>query len=431
MLFRTKQERFVDIRFIVITITVMMVGLLLVQLVNADDIVITFGTPLAEWPEMRATLDDFEREHPGVKVELIGFADVQDGGETLIVNALAGTLMDVFTIHNTSLLSARDHDIVAKLDPYFEQDPTVNVTDYVGIDLPIGGIYAIPLTVNYMVMAYNSYLYSTSGLALPPEKDWNIEDFQSDVLKLTQIYPGASDLDQYGFSGCSANLMWIEKLMLPFGATLFNEEGQPVVNSPEATEAFRFWQELFSYGLIPSFTLSRNEFNNGRVAMRIVDRVDVMRHVDSSPGFDWDLCFAPHKQGVEYRTIATGHYFAMNSKSQHPDVVWELLKWVTGMNGHTAFANRALMPGYIKAFPIYEQSWADKSRTHYVPKNIQLLVESSLHGFIPSVIGAKVDYAKVQATVEKWFNDLIVDQSVAPEPAMAMMQDELENSLYE
>lgn len=404
----------------VLVILVFMVGLL-TAVGSGQTIELTFATPLATWSEMQAAIEQFEAENPDISVKLITIPDV-DSGESVIRFALSGQMPDLFTVHHVSFDALYNEGLLQNLDDLFEKDPEANPADYVGHYMGVSGTYVLPFTVNVWFALYNDSMFQANGLPSPDPQYWDVDQFRNDVFKLTRLFPGGSPLDEWGYGGFAFNLNHVEAWLWPFGATLFDDAGNPAIDTPEMHEALRFWTTFTERGLTKIHNEVRDDWYSGRYGVFFADRATLSILLQSDINFDWGLVHLPIKPGVDRKIVGTGHYFAMSSRTEYPDEVWRLLKWLTGPEGHRVFQSRGLLPGNISAFSLYEEFWETAAYTWNVPKNLYIITEATQYLSPPSFMYTTLPQTEVQPIIADYFRSIILDRSMAPEIGAAEMQ---------
>src|SRR5690606_32649878 len=205
-----------------------------------------------------------------------------------------------FTIYHSVLPGFIANNLIARLDSFFERDASVNVRDYVGLDMGPEGIWALPLTVNAWFTIYNQDLFSQMGVEFPQE-GWTPDDLMEKIRKLTQDKDGDGLPDQWGYAGYGSmrDLNAAESWFRPFGGNLFDRDGTPIANSTAMKEALNFWRTVVASGnnLVDTFHVN-DQWISGRVGLSIADRVHLATQAQILK-FDFALAPLPFKKGVK------------------------------------------------------------------------------------------------------------------------------------
>ncbi len=167
----------------------------------ATELTFRFNDPEAK--EIRAALDVFEQQNPGIHVTLeqAAWGDVMP--QTLR-EAAVGTGPDVMHVAFVWPKDLAAAGAVLPLDKYIAADGGSN--DYIAMDLATGRdghAYAVPWTVDCWTMVYRTDLLKQAGVAVIP-KTW--EELRAASLKIHQVTGKIG----FGFAAGSAatNSIW-------------------------------------------------------------------------------------------------------------------------------------------------------------------------------------------------------------------------------
>ncbi|MGC4020329.1 MAG: extracellular solute-binding protein [Muricomes sp.] len=121
----------------------------------------------------------FEEEHPDVKVEYTSGIDREDYSEWCADKLLRGDMPDIFMVLDEDFNRYVSLDVLENLDPYMEDDPEFQRSEFFTKALEIGqGIggekaqYALPYEVVPTMMFVNKTLLEKEGIQMP-SKDWS------------------------------------------------------------------------------------------------------------------------------------------------------------------------------------------------------------------------------------------------------------------
>ncbi|MGH8171937.1 MAG: extracellular solute-binding protein, partial [Rhodanobacteraceae bacterium] len=139
-----------------------------------DAIVIKFWTIGREGEVVRELLDDFERAHPGVRVEAQQMP-LTAAHEKLLTAFAGDALPDLGQLGNTWIPELAMLGALAPLQPYVDASSAIPSDDYfAGIwdSNVIGGeLYGIPWYIDTRLLFYRKDLLEQAGFAEPP-RDW-------------------------------------------------------------------------------------------------------------------------------------------------------------------------------------------------------------------------------------------------------------------
>lgn len=149
------------------------------------------GTVLHFWAMGReaeivgALIPEFEREHPGVRVEVQQVAWTA-AHEKLLTAYAADALPDVFQLGNTWMPEFAELHALEPLQPYVDRSKTVAASDYFpGIwdtNVVDGGLYGIPWYVDTRLIFYRKDLLAQAGFSAPP-RTWAEWEAQMAAIK--------------------------------------------------------------------------------------------------------------------------------------------------------------------------------------------------------------------------------------------------------
>lgn len=392
---------------------------------GAQTSTVKFATNLAGWPEMVQAVEVFESLHPDIDVELVTIGG--NVGEDLLTLYAAGQAPDAYTFIHSILPGFLANNLVAPLEGFFERDPSVSMSDYVGLDMGPEGVWALPLTVNAWFSVYNQTLFSEMGLPFPRE-NWTPEEMYETISRLTLDFDGDGDLDQWGYVGFGSmrDLNAAESWFRPFGANVFGPDGRPTVNTPQMRDAFNFWRSVVESGnnQVENFQANAN-WNAGRAGMSVADRVHLAAQAQVLQ-FDWALVPLPFREGVAPSSVGTGHYFAISSSASDPEAAWRWITWITGPEGHAVLKDRGLLPGHIGAFDIYADYWHVQAAGANPPKNLHVITETTAYIEPPTVVNSGLSLGEAAPIFQRYLDAAILNGEMAPEQALEEMQRQLQ-----
>lgn len=324
-------------------------------------------------------LDLFTAQNPNIKVELVYIpSDYSQKVQTMIVGGTAPDIIQLSEdVHSYSskgqIISLNDFIAKDGIDLKARYGETGGLTTAYSLD---GNLYAMPDRGGALTLYYNKDMFDAAGIAYPT-KDWTWVEFLDAAQKLT-IRDG-DKVTQYGFAAGGWWPWWMSFIYMNGGAVL-DENGQPVVNSPEAVEAIQFYNDLvYKHKVAPSpedyANLGTNSpdplFAQGLVAMSTTGFWGIGGLKDAT--FNWDI--APLFQNKQRATVLFGSGFGISKDSKNPEAAWKVIEFLTNEEGQApivefkedAPANIAVLNS--EAF--LQQSWSA------APINMAALGESA------------------------------------------------------
>ncbi|MGG1880600.1 sugar ABC transporter substrate-binding protein [Paenibacillus cisolokensis] len=224
--------------------------------------------------------------------------------------------------------------------------PAANVQDYYDASLqPFtyeDKLYGLPWLQQPIMLYVNKHLFDEAGVAYPDDS-WTWDDFVQAATKLTKDTSGATAEDpnfnsnsmaQWGFTvnGWPPAQMFIWQ---NGGEVIAEDFSESPIDSPEATEALKFYAELVNGPLTPPQQVIRDRgfdqmFRNGQVAMFMGGAADdldsTIEHVEA-------FRIPAGRTGI-HATFADILGMGINAKTKHPDAAFAALLDLTDAIHH-------------------------------------------------------------------------------------------------
>lgn len=311
---------------------------------GGNSVVISFAGwgSLAEKKIFTKMIDDFEKTHPGVKVNYQHVPGTQEDYLVKLTSLLAANKMpDVFYIHSDEFFSWADADRLENLTPYMEAsqvaanaqvwEKSLNVFrfDTASHQVGQGDLYGLPKDLGPWAMVYNKTLFEAKGVALPdPEKPMTWSEF---VEVCKQLTDGTGVNKVFG----TANYT-LEAAVWSNGADFLNEDHtQVTVDTPEFAEAMQWVADLaLVEGVAPtpeedSASGWFQRWVNGKVGMAWMGPWDQATFWDSV-SFEWDIMPTPVSdntgKGVSWLASAA---LCVSKTSKEKQVAYELAEFLS------------------------------------------------------------------------------------------------------
>ena len=200
---------------------------------------------------MQVAVDAYMAKNPNVTFEVLKLSG-DDVYQKTVIDLRSGTgTYDLILIDDPKAMQYQQAGWLEDLDAMFkktgqnlDQDFIQNVINLCRYpNGPSGKLYSLPFVGNVSLFAYREDLFAKYNLPAP--KTW------SDVLvaakKISENEPNVSGVSFRGVKG-NPILTAFLPIFWSFGADFFDAAGKPVVNSPEAVKALKFFLELAKYG---------------------------------------------------------------------------------------------------------------------------------------------------------------------------------------
>ena len=320
-------------------------------------------------------LAEFEQRH-GVKVNLqtTSTSAYFDRLQSLIA---AGSPPDIIFLTVTDLARFADSGLLRPLDDLIARD-NYDIDDFFPASTEQyrrrGSLWGIPYDFGNRIVLYNVGAFNEAGLAEPEKRwdspGWTNEDLLQVSQRLIRHAPDGS-VQRWAFTFPTSD-RGMAPILYSFGARYISEKESAYVTGlagPEAIDAFTFIQELVAVRGLARASGGYADVVSGAAAMSqaIPGNVVPLQAVD----FEWDI--APWPRGPAGRfTSGGGTAWFLMSSSKHPELAWELLKFLTSekvqlghmQNGNKAPGRRsvAFHPDFIEMSPpksmsVFIEAW--------------------------------------------------------------------------
>jgi multiple sugar transport system substrate-binding protein len=285
---------------------------------------------------VRELLPDFERENPGVRVEVQQIPWTA-AHEKLLTAHVGEATPDVAQLGNTWLSEFVALDAIAPLDARIAASATVDPADHFpGIwDTNVIGdrLYGVPWYVDTRVLFYRSDLLAAAGHPDPPA-DW--DEWRAAMRDVVAAGGGAR---RYGILLPLNEWPPTVILGLQAGSPLLDvERGYGAFAQPEFRRAFDFYLGLFRDGLAPPVSNNEianlyQEFARGTFAMYITgpwNLGEFQRRLPAELQDAWATAPLPGPEpGVPGVSLAGGSSLVIFKDSPHADAAWKLVEFLS------------------------------------------------------------------------------------------------------
>lgn len=186
-------------------------------------------------------------------------------------------------------------------------------------------LYAVPVSQDCMALVYNKDLFDAAGLAYPTD-EWTTDD----------MIRAAAALTAGNVKGMSIPMRW-SYWFLPFlngfGGSLFDEYGQPTLNSPGSAEAMNWYIGLYrGHGIVaPGVDIETmsTQFMQGRAAMIFDGPWNLGKY--QAAGLDLGIALMPvqTETGLRLRPMFSYFGWAMSKQSAVKVAAVRLALWLS------------------------------------------------------------------------------------------------------
>ena len=342
----------------------------------------------------------FEEANPDVDVELL---IAPDYGTQLQTAFASGDYPEVFTVGQFEFPGLVDSGVIANGSDQIEAQDDI----YPGLAAAFsvdGELYCAPKDFSTLGLLYNKDLFDTAGVEYPTA-DWTWDDFQAAAETLTAD-------DVVGASIAPDRNRWLA-FFYGNGAQVFDAEGNPTFNSPEAVESLDFYTNLVSSG-VANTPANLNSgwngeaFGQGKAAMTIEGNWAIGYLNETFPDINWGVAEIPKAPGAEdHSTLTFTECWAVgaNASGDKAEAAWKLVNYLTGAEGASAVAEQGF--GVMPARPSAAQAWLDTAGADY-----QAFVTGADYAIAPIFPQGYADFTKV---VDDGLNEVLAGDKTPQE----------------
>ncbi|WP_341527769.1 ABC transporter substrate-binding protein [Nostoc sp. UHCC 0302] len=285
------------------------------------------GSPI-EQKLLRQVLQDFEAQHPTIKVKYEAIPDqYMDVIKTRLVGEAAP---DVFYLDALDAPFLMSQNVLEPLDAYIT--PEFDLADFENTLLDNfkyqNHIYGFPKDYSTLALFYNKKAFAAAGLSSPPTT-WN------ELRTYSQQLTGK--INRYGF-GEIVELARQAYKIKAFGGQIIDEKDYATFASPAGLQGLQlvvdqYQKDRSSAQKSDVGTNSGSEmFGQGKVAMVIEGNWAIPFLTDTFPEIDFATAEVPtinDKKGTMVFVVA----YVMSKQTQHKAEAWELISYLTGKEG--------------------------------------------------------------------------------------------------
>lgn len=309
---------------------------------ESDKVVVTFAVP--DWtlyrlaPTWEDLIEEFEAEHPDIKIELSLYSEILDQSADSLTPTetfwqdMAENADTIWSFLQEGIpVEPVESGLILDLKPLIDRDIGFDSEDiYPGALEGVswnGRIWALPLGIDYEVLNYDQELLDNANIS-PLQTSWSWDDFRATALALTSINNNGST---WGFSQEYANTLQLLEIR---GATLIDKDVSPpnlMLEGTELIDAANWWITLAQQDR-SMLGFARNSFEfipqDDRAAM-------------------WPNSFSRSQFIAEDQNIGIINFpgqspiyleqVAISAGTKHPEAAWEWLTFLTHQVGHEQF----------------------------------------------------------------------------------------------
>jgi multiple sugar transport system substrate-binding protein len=305
--------------------------------------------------ELRALMDTFESENPGITVELLSgpYASTK---EQVVAGAATGTMSDVVGLDGAWVSDFAKQGALADMSQLMT-DATYDDSQLASQVQIEGSTYMIPVVNFVYPMFTNDDLLAEAGVDAPPSTRTEFTEAAEAVTALGEnTYGWIVPLSLEAPNGIQNDVMswaWAS------GGTML-KDGQPDLTNPDVTSAVDYVKSLWDAGVVAPGSLTMKEqdkveeFTNGRVGMMIDSLAHINLIRESNPDLNFSVSAVPAEdgfsgeRGIPYASWGIG----VSENSEHKEEAWKLVDFLMSEKTNSDLSSMAnAFPGNTTSVP--------------------------------------------------------------------------------
>jgi multiple sugar transport system substrate-binding protein len=291
--------------------------------------------------------DEYMAKNPDVKIVIESVPDQY--GTKLLTQIAAGDAPDIFQIGDGDIRTFMEKGALEELTPFVDGKNGIKEEDYYENVLSVGKIddklYTMPKDYSTLAVFYNKSLFDKAGVPYP-EAGWTWDDFYDISKKLTKKEDGK--IVQWGTRLGGAEQRFLTPLLYSYEGSVISEDGTKIdgqLNSEGSKTALNLYHDMYFKDKVAPSTSDTEAFKGvdlfsaGKVAMNLMGRWPVTDY-KANPDLKFGTVELPQGPNGEVNSIFYAGY-GLYSKSEHKEAAWDYLKFLTGKEGASVFADHA------------------------------------------------------------------------------------------
>lgn len=312
---------------------------------EAVTITVWDALPESGRPTYLAIVEDFEREHPHIKVEVEFVAGgYQAIREKFVVGLLGDVVPNVVHLAHVHSYSYRYQNLFEPLNDRIAADPDLDLNDFyppfietVSLD---GNIYGVPYNVSTPLLYFSPERFELSGLDARPPSTWS--EMVELGKKIVRDETGDGVPDIWAMDTATSP-GWIQEAFLgqAGGRTINEQRTELLLNSREAVETWEFLQGLIHFEGISRYTgAPAADFYGGRLGWSFRSTANLRNYLINAIEAQHPLSVAPMPCHVEcYVPIGGGAFYAVDTGSQaERDAAYKFLSFLVRSDNLARYA---------------------------------------------------------------------------------------------
>lgn len=378
-------------------------GLSIFSLASAAEVTITYWHSWGGyWGEgMQKMVDEFNKLHPNIKVEVLIVPDEQMIPK-LTIAVVAGTPPDV--VSQWAVDRQLYERIYTPLNDLIAKDPDINLEDYLpGLIEDVtyeGKISALPRVGCSTLMYYNKDIFEEVGLDPErPPKNWKELEIYSDK---TTKKDAKGEYVRVGFlpwEGAGGGIQLPQQFVWQIGGKWYDAETKKVITtSPEHFRVFHrleSWAKKYNIRKISYFVETEKGFMDPFAAEKramVVDGDWRMSQIEKygRKGLKCDATLLPYPEGGRPTSMFWTDATSIPRGTKHLQEAWEFVKWQNTEGERMLTSMWHEIPARYDLSEDYQNPF--KKKFLEAAKYNCVVMEIPIESFYQTNVAAAVDY---------------------------------------
>lgn len=377
---------------------------------------------------MTEIVDEFNRTHPGIKVEAVYSGGYDATMQKVQTAVQAGHPPDVAVTLVSDLATLVAMDAILPLDELVQREGGKAFLDqffpvFLENSTLKGKFWGLPYQRSTPVLFWNKDLFAKAGLD-PERAPQTWDELVQFGQKLT-VRDASGQTKQWGVSMWSTfRDWWFSALVLQNGGNLITPDSRPRFNDPATIGAAQFLVDLVNkYQIMPPRPAGGKATPQflSQTAAILYDSTGSLAFIQKSASFRWGTAFLPRGKQEAVPVGGGNIWIFRNIPKENQDAAWTFLKYITGAE---PAARWSVGTGYVA---VNKKSWDLPIMKEELTKVPQLSVaREQLKYAHPR--WATLNFGEVQRVLNNRLEDAI-DQTLTPKQAMEQAQAEADRLL--
>ncbi|MDV2683973.1 ABC transporter substrate-binding protein [Alkalihalophilus lindianensis] len=359
-------------------------------------------------------VSEFEEAHPHIKINMLSMHWANEYELRLRTELVAGNHPDIMSIDSPNLALYANAGTLLSLDRYMKEEGNIeDIFEHTLKGLTYQDeIYVAPIAESSIALFYNKHLFNEAGIPFPSREQAMTWDEVLDISKkIHNPEQGIYGIDPaQGFSEGEGPAYFKLPFLWQFGADVLSPDGttaEGYLNSEEALEALKFYQDLYLKHRVATVELPPVPFESNQLAMTVMGSWHLVDLESYGLVLGEDFGIAPLPKADYQVTPNGGWTLGISAKSEHPDEAWEFIKFATSYN---AVKKHSEITGDI---PARHSVVEDLPELKEYPKNIFIEQGQSYSKNRPVTPA----YPVISKAIKDLFEDIVLNEKDVKEAA--------------